>query len=161
MAKQTLLIVLCGLALAACSSGGGGGDGSGPIAAPQASHPHIELLDALGRQLTADSTEPYSPRLTCGRCHNYTRISRAYHFQNGRTDTRGNVVMKDDYFGDGRDWLKSAGMYGKWCAPSADSGQLAGKDNVEPSEIDKTTFSWVGLCGICHAGGDCISCHHR
>jgi hypothetical protein len=30
---------------------------------------------------------------------------------------------------------------------------LAAKDNASASEIDKTAFWWVGLCGICHPGG--------
>ena len=29
---------------------------------------------------------------------------------------------------------------------------MAGKTNQSASEIDKTTFWWVGLCGICHPG---------
>ena len=41
-------------------------------------------------------------------------IANGYHFQQGRTDASGAVVTKDDYFADGRGWLKSAGMYGKW-----------------------------------------------
>jgi hypothetical protein len=30
---------------------------------------------------------------------------------------------------------------------------LAAKDNFSESEIDKTSFWWAGLCGICHPGG--------
>jgi len=30
---------------------------------------------------------------------------------------------------------------------------LAGKTNGSPSEIDKTSFWWTGLCAICHTGG--------
>ncbi|MHC4959043.1 MAG: hypothetical protein ACYTGN_11785, partial [Planctomycetota bacterium] len=30
---------------------------------------------------------------------------------------------------------------------------MAAKTNESPSDIDKTTFWWVGLCGICHPGG--------
>jgi hypothetical protein len=30
---------------------------------------------------------------------------------------------------------------------------LAGKTNTNESAIDKTSFWWVGLCGICHPGG--------
>ncbi len=80
----------------------------------QAAHPHVPLKDALGNHLVAGSTEPYSPKQTCGGCHDYDLISNAYHFQQGRTDSNGNVHMKDDFFGDGRDFLKSDGMYGKW-----------------------------------------------
>lgn len=30
---------------------------------------------------------------------------------------------------------------------------MAGKDNLQPSEIDKTSFFYTGLCSICHPGG--------
>jgi len=30
---------------------------------------------------------------------------------------------------------------------------LAAKDNTSASQIDKTSFWWTGLCGICHPGG--------
>ena len=47
-------------------------------------------------------------------CHDVDAISNGYHFQQGRTDADGLVQATDDFFGDGRDWLKSPGMYGKW-----------------------------------------------
>ena len=74
----------------------------------------IVLVDRMGDPITATSKEPYSPRMTCGSCHDVTKIANAYHFQQGRTDLAGNIVVKKDYFGDGREWLLSAGMYGKW-----------------------------------------------
>ena len=30
---------------------------------------------------------------------------------------------------------------------------MAGKTNANASQIDKTSFWWTGLCGICHPGG--------
>ncbi len=30
---------------------------------------------------------------------------------------------------------------------------MAALDNGSASEIDKTSFWWTGLCGICHPGG--------
>jgi len=30
---------------------------------------------------------------------------------------------------------------------------LAAKDSASPSEIDKTSFFWTGMCAICHPGG--------
>jgi hypothetical protein len=77
-------------------------------------HTNIVLLDRLGNAIPVGSTEPYSPRQTCGACHDVDQISNAYHFQQGRTDVNGNIIMQDDYFGDNRPWLKSPGMYGKW-----------------------------------------------
>lgn len=81
---------------------------------PESDHPHVVLRDRAGNQLAANSTEPYSPRRTCGECHNVNEVARGYHFQQGRTDSDGNFIMEDDYFGDGRDYLLSPGMYGKW-----------------------------------------------
>jgi hypothetical protein len=77
-------------------------------------HSNIMLRDYAGNAIPAGSTTPYSPRQTCGYCHDVNSISNAYHFQQGRTDQTGQIIMADDYFGDNRPWLKSPGMYGKW-----------------------------------------------
>ncbi|MEW6073763.1 MAG: hypothetical protein AB1726_14355 [Planctomycetota bacterium] len=95
------------LLIAGCTSGGGG-DGE------EDDHSNIVLLDRLGNPLLVASTEPYSPRQTCGPCHDVDAIANGYHFQQGRTDRFGDVQTTDDFFGDGRIWLKSDGMYGKW-----------------------------------------------
>lgn len=77
-------------------------------------HADVVLLDRFGVPMAPDSIKPYSPRKTCGFCHDIDMIANGYHFQQGRTIQKGVVVVKDDYFNDGRDFLKSAGMYGKW-----------------------------------------------
>ena len=77
-------------------------------------HPHVALKDRAGNQLVAGSTEPYSPRTTCGGCHDFDEVVKGYHFHQGRTDSDGNFIMTDDYFEDGRTFLQSPGMYGKW-----------------------------------------------
>ncbi|MEL6105808.1 MAG: hypothetical protein AAFU85_07225 [Planctomycetota bacterium] len=41
---------------------------------------HIHLYDARNRRLGPDSTTPYSPMTTCGRCHDYDTISHGWHF---------------------------------------------------------------------------------
>jgi hypothetical protein len=81
---------------------------------PAAEHPHVPLRDTLGNHLTANAAVPYSPRQTCGVCHDIDEISDGYHFQQGRQDSAGDIITKDDYFDDGRDFLQSPGMYGKW-----------------------------------------------
>ncbi len=113
---RTCAYVIAGmpvLAMASCS------DSNDPVCStptpPTATaHENVVLVDRLGNPITATSKEPYSPRMTCGGCHDMTKIANAYHFQQGRTDLAGNIVVKEDYFGDGREWLLSAGMYGKW-----------------------------------------------
>jgi hypothetical protein len=43
----------------------------------------IELYDAKNNKITPDSQWPYSPRTTCGRCHDVDTISHGFHFQAG------------------------------------------------------------------------------
>ena len=94
----------------------GDGDNVNDNGDPVAGHADVAMRDRLGNPITADSTDPYSPRQTCGAtgCHEIDVIANGYHFQQGRTNVAGDVVTQDDFFGDGRTWLKSAGMYGKW-----------------------------------------------
>jgi len=77
-------------------------------------HTNIALRDHYGDAIMAGSDLPYSPRETCGVCHDIDEMANGYHFQQGRTNEHGTVQMKDDFFNDGRGWLKSDGMYGKW-----------------------------------------------
>jgi hypothetical protein len=98
-------LVLLAVFVAACSDSSTGG---------RKGHPDVALRDRLGNNLDAFSSEPYSPRQTCGPCHDFEMITNAYHFEQGRTNLEGEIVMKDDYFDDGRYFLLSAGMYGKW-----------------------------------------------
>ncbi|MGD2108107.1 MAG: EF-hand domain-containing protein, partial [Phycisphaerae bacterium] len=116
-------------------------------------HLPMPLKDRLGRPITIDSTEPYSPNRTCGECHEHfvEAISNGEWFQQGRTDLDGNVDMRDDYEGDGRYWIKSAGRYGKW--GQSFQFMLAAKENAHPSQIDQTAFAWVRDCSGCHSGG--------
>ncbi len=46
----------------------------------------IELVDEKGETIKPESKEPYSPRKTCGKCHDYKAISGGYHFHAGRPD---------------------------------------------------------------------------
>lgn len=41
---------------------------------------HIDLYDSENRKITPESNQPYSPRNTCGRCHDYDTISHGWHF---------------------------------------------------------------------------------
>lgn len=66
-----------------------------------------------GRELSMDSKEPYSPKQTCGECHEYDQITNGYHFQQGRTDGDGNITMSDN-FNPQKPWILSDGMFGKW-----------------------------------------------
>jgi len=114
-------------------------------------HLPMPLKDYLGNPITADSTKPYSRRHTCGGCHDADRVCNGIMFQQGRTDVAGAIDMRDEYYGDGRFWIKSSGRFGKW-------GQsfvklLAAKENASESEIDQTAYAWVRDCSGCHPGG--------
>ncbi len=75
-------------------------------------HEKIVLKGFDGDPLTVESKIPYSPKKTCGACHDYDRITNGYHFQQGRTDGAGKIVISDTY--DSKyAWNLSSGMYGK------------------------------------------------
>ncbi len=119
-------------------------------------HENIVMKDVLGNALTVDATTPYSDRQTCGgmNCHDIERISNGLIHQQGRTDADGNVIMHDDFYDDGRWWVRSSGMYGRWSGGSGGlNRQTAGKENLNESEMDMTAFYWSSFCGGCHAGG--------
>ena len=83
------------------------------MASEEPSHPEIDLIDYDGNEISLGSNIPYSPKNTCGECHDYDEITNAYHFQMGRTDAKGNIIIRDDM--DSKNpWLMSHGMYGKW-----------------------------------------------
>ena len=82
-------------------------------AAEEEPHPEITLMDCDGNEISLDSNIPYSPKNTCGECLDYDAITNAYHFQQGRTDSDGNIIVGDD-LSSRLPWLVSRGMYGKW-----------------------------------------------
>ncbi len=119
-------------------------------------HLPIPLRDSLGNVIAAASTVPYSGRQTCGvaACHDVDHIANGSHFQQGRTNTDGDIITGDDFFEDGRWWMHSAGMYGRWSGGGGGlNRQTAGKTNVNESAMDMTTFNWALDCGGCHVGG--------
>ena len=83
-----------------------------PIRSEVSQHEKILLRGADGNELTVDSKAPYSPKKTCGVCHDYDRITNGYHFQQGRTDGMGKIVISDT-FDPKRPWNLSSGMYGR------------------------------------------------
>ncbi|MBN1344170.1 MAG: formate dehydrogenase subunit gamma [Phycisphaerae bacterium] len=50
----------------------------------QATYVHrIQLFDADGKLITPESKVPFSTKRTCGKCHDYPKISMGWHFQAG------------------------------------------------------------------------------
>jgi hypothetical protein len=83
------------------------------LSTKESEHPPVVLMDRNGNEISMDSNVSYSPKTTCGECHDYDLITNAYHFQQGRTDADGNIIVHDGL--DSKNpWLISRGMYGKW-----------------------------------------------
>jgi len=78
-------------------------------AAPGWAHVDVPLKGYDGATLDpATSTAPYSPKNTCGVCHNYETITKGYHFQQGFDQGI------SDAFNAEKPWQLSPGMAGKW-----------------------------------------------
>lgn len=92
---------------------------------------------------------PYSPKQTCGKCHNYEKITKGFHFQQGK-DEKPTEIMSKRYR-----WVTSPGNYGgNWCSPAPLYRYLSKKNNTSPKEMDMTSFEFViATCGYCHPGG--------
>ncbi len=107
-----------------------------------AAHPPVVLYDTLGNriidQLNDDDTvaanngsiykqgPAYSPKQTCGKCHDYDSITKAYHFREG-TNPGPNGGISDTWVSENRNnnnlqkyltnaygHLMSPGQYGAW-----------------------------------------------
>ncbi|MCL6520619.1 MAG: hypothetical protein K6T99_12400 [Armatimonadetes bacterium] len=112
------------------------------------SHVPIELLDENGAKIdpNAANAKPYSPRRTCGACHDYEAISKAYHFQLGADR------ISDDYGKKvGKPWISSQGQFGRQHHMSY--AWVAKKRNSSADEIGMTPYQYSQTCGACHAGG--------
>jgi len=116
------------------------------VRSDKSAHAPVKLLDENGRRIDATSDKPYSPRRTCGACHDYEEISRGYHFQMGAEK------ISDD-FGKttGRPWMLSDGMSGKQIHMSYLS--LSKKRNSSEAEVGVTAYQFAQTCGACHPGG--------
>ncbi len=69
---------------------------------------HLKTEDGrIINPLTGENADqPYSPRQTCGACHNYDQITKGFHFQQGWDE------IKDGFKKD-KPWVLSDGMLGK------------------------------------------------
>jgi hypothetical protein len=124
-------------------------------------HPDVWLRNEQGDRITPgeNRVDPYSPRKSCGACHNYDMITSGYHFQQGFDEMSDRHDPK-------RPWILSPGMFGNW-SPFAAAGRVARKVSGSLREIDLSTYDWIGgygkwnakagvqsmACGACHPGG--------
>ncbi len=102
------------------------------------SHQDVWLKNERGDRISPErnGADPYSPRRTCGGCHNYSTITSGYHFQQG-------FDKISDRFDAKRPWQLSPGMFGRWL-PTAAAGRLAAKRNDSLRQIDLSTYDWIG-----------------
>ncbi len=126
-----------------------------------AAHPDVWLRNEQGDRITPslNRVDPYSPKKSCGACHNYDVITSGYHFQQGFDEM-------SDRHDPRKPWILSPGMFGNW-SPFAAGGRVARKASGSAREIDLSTYDWIGgygklnrkagvesvACGWCHPGG--------
>ncbi len=111
----------------------------GALLLPQVafSHPAVQLLDRNGKpiigQLSSSDTitaangsvykagPAYSPKQTCGKCHDYNAVTKAYHFREG-VGRNGEIINDhwSDKENDGTLYKYLANAYGHLLSP----GQL-------------------------------------
>jgi len=115
--------------------------------------PAFHLLDAEGNVIDpvhgTNADKPYSPKQTCGKCHDYEKITKGYHFTMGK----GHSPTPDQAERCG--WVLSPGQYGgTWSTPGPLFPYLSPKKNESPRTMDLTSFSFITAgCATCHPGG--------
>jgi hypothetical protein len=104
------------------------------------------IIDPV-KGLNAD--KPYSPKQTCGKCHDYDKITEGYHFQQGKDETASGALAER------YQWVSHPGNYGgNWCSPAPLYNYLSDKNNSSAKEMDMTSFTFItNGCGTCHPGG--------
>lgn len=96
-----------------------------------------------------NTDKPYSPKQTCGKCHDYNKITQGFHFQQGKDE------IASGSFADRYQWVTTPGNYGgNWCSPAPLYNYLSKKSNKSAKEMDMTSFTFItNGCGTCHPGG--------
>ena len=120
---------------------------------PQGVCPPFFLRDERGQiinPITGENADrPYSPKQTCGACHDYEKITRGYHFTQGMGEDPTERQQQRCL------WALTPGNFGgSWCSPAPLYRYLAPKKNELPVLIDMTAFTFfTSPCGQCHPGG--------
>lgn len=115
--------------------------------------PPFFLLDENGNVIDpvngVNTDKPYSPKQTCGKCHDYDKITEGYHFAQGKGENP-TPDQKVRCL-----WATTPGNYGgTWCSPAPLYRYLSPKHNDDPNLMDMTSFSFITAgCGVCHPGG--------
>jgi hypothetical protein len=115
--------------------------------------PPFYLLDEDGNAIDpvkgTNADKPYSPKQTCGKCHDYEKITQAYHFRMGAGEKPTAELAARCQ------WASTPGFYGgNWCSPAPLYNYLSPKQNSSAAAMDMTSFSLMAIgCGSCHPGG--------
>ncbi|MCX6334938.1 MAG: multiheme c-type cytochrome [Bacteroidia bacterium] len=115
--------------------------------------PPFNLYDEDGNIIdpvnNINSEKPYSPKQTCGKCHDYDKITQGFHFQQGKDETA-TGTLTERY-----QWVSNPGNYGgNWCSPAPLYNYLSKKHNTSAKEMDMTSFTFItNGCATCHPGG--------
>ena len=127
---------------------------------PVIHNPAFPLLDENGDNVLKSGL-PYSSQKSCGgsSCHDYTKISHGFHFEQGRAETDDDHGKKrgDTIPGFGRLGMSSLvgpGFFGGYnCVQGSQTGVLAKKFN-----LDGTNFGDWGAAGFPPCCGGLGSC---
>jgi len=115
--------------------------------------PPFLLYDEEGLEINPvkgiNADKPYSTRQTCGKCHDYDKITEGFHFQQGKGEVPDSTMQARFQ------WVSTPGNYGgNWCSPAPLYRALAAKSNSSAKDIDMTSFDFItATCGNCHPGG--------
>ena len=120
--------------------------------APDWKHEDIWLKNEHGQRITPtrNSTDPYSPRKTCGTCHGYMTVTSGTHFQQGFDE------MKDGY-DPKRPWVLSPGNFGKGGDPGTFTERVAAKKNASARDMGHSTYDWIAAGGKIGSKGQVIA----
>jgi hypothetical protein len=112
-------------------------------------HPAIPLLDEDGNHVL-NSNKPYSAKQSCQECHDYEKITHAYHFETGRDEARDDFGKQSGLLN-----LVSPGYFGGYnCMGSNAPDALAKKFNAKTTDFsDYGAAGYIQRCANCHAGG--------
>ena len=112
-------------------------------------HLRDENGDVINPVAGENADKPYSPKQTCGQCHDYDKITRGYHFMQGKGEEP-TADQKVRCL-----WASTPGNYGgTWCSPAPLYKYLSPKKNDSPALMDMTSFTFfTSPCAACHAGG--------
>jgi len=116
-------------------------------------HPPIPLLGEDGQNVL-DTGKPYSSRQTCAGsgCHDYDKITSAYHFEMGRDEASDRFGSYSSYLS-GK-WLVGPGFFGGFTCMGGNSPTMLSLKNTPYPEMfrDMGAADFVVNCSSCHAG---------